>query len=200
MDRAAFDRELEKGMDSAPSGRELASSRSPVHVLTQESEHPEYRYLRLERSAGSAFTDAADAANFSHVALANPTNSGALVVVRTITVQNTTAGTLTYSIRIGLSITEDAGAQGFLVDTRYGPTTTRAAGRILNRTQAAAAGNQWQRVTLPAGGSLVLPVNVVLHPTGFVAVAGIAVNVAIDASFQWWERAAEPGEIQGAGV
>lgn len=199
MDSALFARSLEKGTDAQQVNAELNPGVSPVHVLTLESEHPEYRYLRLERSCGSFFTDAADAANISHVGLRNPAGSGTLVVVQRVVVLNTTAGNLVFGLRIGVTPTVDVEAAGFLLDTRFGPTTQRSTALIFNRTSAA-IGNQWQRVAVAAGQSATLDVNVVLGPGGFITVNGIANNVQADASFRWWERSAEAQEIQGSGV
>jgi hypothetical protein len=200
VDSALFARSLEKGFDAQGASAELNPGVSPVHVITQESEHPEYRYLRQERLAGAHSADGADAANLSNVGVRNPANSGALVIVTDIFILNEAAAARNFFVKIGSTPTVDAEGLGFFRDTRYGPTATaRATGRVFIRT-AAAFGNGLFPYRLVQDTSIWLRVNFVLPPDAFVVVAGANNNEQVRAGFCWIERSMESGELQGSGV
>lgn len=204
MDSSLFARALEKGLDAQGASAELNPGVSPVHVVTQESEHPEFRYLRVERYAGAVATQGASVGNFSYVILSNPANSGALVMLRQIIMTNRGAATIEMQQREGLiaNLAGVANIAGRLLDLRYGPPgTIRSTGLIGVATPAAHfTGGFSTRFQLPAGTSLILDSPTILPPGTWVAIAGNVANQETVASFRWIERAAESGELQGSGV
>lgn len=203
MDRATFDRQLEKGFDAQEVSAELTPGATPVHVLTMESEHPEYRYLRLERCAGGAALQAAVAAVLGHCAIINPTGSGVVIHIPSIDVLNSGAAARQYNIRSGLVSGAAAftTVAGFLSDLRYGPATTvRASGLLGVLTNAAGQGSLVGRVMVPAGDQRTVTGPWVLGPNNFLAIVNATVNEECRVNTRWWERAAEPGEVQGVGV
>lgn len=203
MDSATFARSLEKGIDALGASGELNPGISPVHVVTEESEHPEYRYLRLERFAEGVAEQAASVGNFSYVILTNPTGSGALIMVQTIMIANTTAAALQCHVRSGLvgALSGVSNLAGRLRDLRYGPSTARATGQVGVATPAAHfTGGFGTRVMLQAGSTFPWYGPMILPPGTWCAVSGNVANQVTTASFQWIERAAESAELQGSGV
>lgn len=203
MDRASFDRQLEKGFDAQEVSTELAPGSSSVHVLTEESEHPEYRYLRQERICMGGALQVAVAAQFGHCAVLNPANSNTLLVVPDFYIINTGAASRDYHIRSGTISGTSAftAVPGFLCDSRYGPTATvRATGLLGVLTAATLQGALIGRAQVPAGDTFLMKGPWVLAPGTWVGVARNLVNEECKSSFRWWERYAESGELQGAGV
>lgn len=203
MDRASFQRQLAKGFDDELAQATLSPGTTAVHQLTSEAEHPEYRYLRQERPAHCAAVSAAVAAEFSMCALLNPSASNSLITVKAVDVINRAAAGAAYIVRTGLTagIVWDAFIQGFLSDLRYGPATTvKSTGVVAVDSEAVAHGSLIARLAVPATDTRQAIGPWVLAPGTFLLIQHGTVNLECVTTFRWWERAAEPGELQGAGV
>lgn len=165
-------------------------------TLALEVDRLEWGYLKDERPCAGRAVQAAVAGVVSTAILANPANSGTLVVVETIEVQNT--GT-------NLDVILHFAPTATLVT--LGPTTPRDS-RFSNNaptTNTVAILSHDATAALPVGGKNVFrlgttalgwqPFPFVLKPGTALEVRGITVNVALIANFQWRERAAQPGEL-----
>lgn len=179
-----------------PAAPSVASELFPTCELLS---YPENWFLQLERLVGAFDDQPAVAAQRQHVGIWNPAGSGALLVVEQVRIHNASAGTLLYQVAMGLDNgTNTTGQGGDFLDTRLGSTGFLSTGQIWDLSAASVIGREVERVQLAAATQVLVPGPWVLGPGGFVCVRGGVVNMAINTSWRWRERAAAPGELQGA--
>lgn len=201
MDQASFSRQLDRGFDAGEVSAHLTPGASPVHVLTSEVEHPEYRFLRSERIAGGPVVVAAQAGDFGYALIQNPTGSGAICVVQDLVALNRGAAAADYHVRMRsvAGISAPTTIKAALWDSRY-PNTSRSAVDLGYRyeTGGVTLGNLIGRMMVPAGDQRTWRGPIVLTPGFWVGLILNVVNTETCATFRWWERPMEPGETAQA--
>lgn len=163
---------------------------------------PEWEYLRKERLCAYSRTVAAGGAGTtSGIALANPANSGLIVVCEAINIRGA-SGTAT-GLYSAPDSTADLGnsSQGFVRDNRVeGGGTIRASQAVIRYSNTP--------VGLPANHDILEQVEqldvayraliappCIVAPGRMLAVYNITTAVFLGAVFKWRERIALPGEL-----
>jgi hypothetical protein len=167
--------------------------------ITLEEDRPDWFFLGGEMLCSAPVLLAASPGNFGTAGLQAAT-TGVMAVVTGIIINNENAAAASFNIKQGGT---PAGAlfRSWPRDTRFLiPNTTRSNLQVGSATAAAAAGNLYQRVTLPAGGSIYIPTEYILVPgaSGAQQLAvetGIA-NSIVSCTFIWRERVQEPSETR----
>ena len=161
-------------------------------VLVMGNDRPEWQFLSGDRLASGFHSDAAIAAQRSHVGINNPAGSGAICVVESIIVSGISA---TVAIAIGKgAVIDSAAGQKFFRDTRLPIATGGPTCDLYDTTQAGALGATV--LTLEVGAvALEVKGPWILAPDGFLLVRG-GTAVAVSANFIWREYAAANGELR----
>jgi len=165
---------------------------------------PEWEYLRGELLAGFARSSGAVAGELSAIALVNPTGSGRVYVVETITAY--LAVQLNISVVIALegviAATLGVVAATSSLDTRWRDPVTgadRTTGIVYSGSDAVGIAGQVERFTPPAGanqsGRARTTLPAILQPGWGIACVGQTANNAIEISVRYRERVALPGEL-----
>lgn len=188
------------GVQGPPAGV-MASEVFPVLPMDGPGIAPEYHFLANTRMAGGWGTQAAVAGQYSHVGLSNPEGSNAIIVVTDILITNSngfTAQAFAVTTEVGNPIASSGGSP--FRDTRWGGTGRTSAGYIWTGANAVQYGDDvgFIQIDNVTQGTRRYPGQWVLGPGGYVAVRTAAVNLIATAAFNWHERAAAPGELQGA--
>ncbi len=176
----------------------MASELFPMVGL--ELDRPEWKFLSGERLCGFGATLVATSSQHSSVGLENPTDSGMILVVESILLAAIQGVVTIFDLRMDNGFTPDTRGQGVFLDSRLGDSTAAVpTGRSLFFTSAGAQpGLGFRRVIVEANASVLVPIDVVLGPGGQLWLTQTAQNQQIVFSPLWRERAAEPGELQGA--
>jgi len=166
--------------------------------ITLENDRPEWAFLAGDRLCSGDGTDGAVAAQTSNVFVLNPAGSNALVVVsRIITIS---FATQSLDIRIGINNSALSGARKPFRDMRFGQPagTAGSIAQVGIHTSATVIGRIILALRVLDDERIMLPGAWILTPGSFLAVSSGDVNNRVDANFEWMERAAQPGELQGA--
>jgi len=166
--------------------------------ITLENDRPEWGFLAGTRIAGSTATLGGTAAENSQVGVRNPAGSNVIIVVTRASLGNAHSAAAALQLRIGLSPTVDADTLPAPRDTRWGSLNANTVGLVFVRS-GALLGRPLMQFTSNATFNLHdLQGPWVLGPGGFLLGAQVTVNRAMNASYEWYERAAKPGELQAA--
>lgn len=185
------------GVQGAPAPF-MASEVFPTLAMEGPSAPPEYHFLGGSRLVAGQRLDTAAAANFSHAGLQNPLESGALIVVHRIILNESAGVNDTLIVAIGGQAAAFVGAVGGeFRDTRQGfGANTGSAGKIFISTQATQLGREMFRVRMETQSTLAIDQpGIVLGPGGFCVCRPNGQNSQVDASFLWVERALTKGEL-----
>lgn len=168
---------------------------------------PEYRWLRRERRYANGDFLAASPGNFgtAEFFLSTAVTAGAqLAIVEQLVLNNENAATMSYNIGLrnipnvnAFVLTQIAG-----VDDRqqpYDASPINYSASFLFAVAAAAtqlglSTGQSLRVTVPPGGSVILPIPYVVSGRGVLRIVTGAVNQILSVGISWRERVAAPGE------
>lgn len=177
----------------------VAPEMMPVVVF--EMDRPEYSFLKREKLWYGSMNEAALAANFSQIAVINPTGSNLIVVVKGMIIDPLAANVNFQAGYIINLATWTAGTAGAPVarDRRW--PIDPVAGHPLPKTQlfgiqnAAAQLHVELRASVPTNtSSLVLPLDYVLIPGSGFGVLNGTLNAQLNATFWGYERTMLPEE------
>lgn len=173
----------------------MASELFPMIGL--EIDRPEWGFLGGTRLGAGTVGQAGVVAEFAQAGLLNPTGSGAIIVCVMIGFR-VTSPVPTVQVRVGFNPTTDAETSGTNRDLRWGEANANTIARLFVRSAAALDGRVIYNGSGPADQKNFYSQAIVLPPGAFVQANRDVLNEDIVASFSWYERAAEPGELQGA--
>lgn len=164
-------------------------------VVMMEGERPEHSYLKQERLAIGSVSGPADAANFTYVQLANPTGSNVILTLEQVIVQASVAATLFF----GTTTTLLATAVGSGVrDSRWGtpaaPQQPTGSVRTAPNASGALIGGALGRYLVAANAPIALAIPFVISPGFQFSINPAAINILVNATFVWRERAMLPEE------
>lgn len=166
-------------------------------VVVQEWE-PELFALRNEHLAIGQAAGGAVAAEFSHCKLRNPVDSGTLLILEEIWVRTSA------NLIVELAQVSGVATVGFtdqvtaFRDLRLGgtPLAGTTVGQVSRDTSVALAGGTGTgRFAVLTADSKMLKLVQVLPPNSELIIRGLTVNVALQCTFLWRERGAEPSEL-----
>lgn len=181
-------------MDEGAPSPTLATDIFPCLVL--ESDRPEWAQLGGVRLCGARRTDAAVAGQYSHVALRNPTDSGVIVVVRSVCIHSGSTAYSTLGIRAQATL--DATTAGFARDSRWSTAGAFSSKAVVGDYTAAVqqTGAVIWMVASTASTPNQTRLDVVLSPGFELLCTGNAVNVQQSCAFEWYERPILPSETR----
>ena len=161
-------------------------------MLSIENDRPEWGFLKGERWGGCDISDAAVGGQFSHAGISNPSGSGVLAVCRYIWPYST----IDLMVRTLANVAWDLAVNCPVQDLRYG-VGLRSTVQAVNLTQVAQAGTGLARFDFSGAGAITFPIEfrIVLPPGAACLISPATAGVAVQGHFQWYERAAEPGEL-----
>lgn len=147
--------------------------------------------LNRERNASGAASRPAVAAQFSHVQLFNPADSGVLVQATRVWIG--TGSAVTGLVQFHDTALTTAGADVEWVDRRQGGAPVA---QVRSEANAVAQGsaNIFKRLYSPATDSKEVALRVALLPGMGVLVQLATLNVTLQAAYDWTERNLLPGE------
>lgn len=180
--------------------RGVAPSLAPEIVPTiqvEPSDNPTFDFLRNTRLCGGRAQQGAVAANFSQIELRNPTGSETLVVVTRINTWSIADNS--FGIRVGTNSAAGVPTGQGNRDLRWLSGNfgliQRTVARILIDAVGAPLGFELWEMRALANVQVEFP-EVIILPPGFSVFADIfTVNLLLNASFVWYERAVEAGEL-----
>lgn len=186
---------------------------SPIQLMVELDNLRDVEYRRLRRwglvSGGDSVAAVAAQVTFSGVVPQSATSRG-ICVVEQLTINNPTAGALTYFIGLGQNVLTGSNLGSCRDDRQQTPSPGGSAYRglfgvrsgtsALNPLPASAGDNYC--VLVPPAGSVTIPINAVLtgNPNdvggsvGFFAMTTVA-NVASSFGWMWRERVAIGSEL-----
>lgn len=174
-------------------------------TIALEVDRPEWKWLGNERLCTGAATDPAVAGQYSNVGLANPADSGAIIVLERLYIANTIGTHADFRIQLDPdALAFDTGGAGFIRDSRAGwnvsgAGTGGAIGQVGTRTNISRPGFLATFVHLANGGnSMQLDDQWIIHPGNRLWISAPGANNICQAAFFWRERRAQPGELIGA--
>lgn len=167
-----------------------------IATLALEVDRPEWKYLAGERLCAGGGADAAVAGENSHVAMVNPLQSQAIIVIeRVIMVPSGATSLYTgQAVRPSGAGTAQLGS-GFL-DQRWPLGSGVTTGQVWTKTQAGVAvvTTMDRRPAVAGNAERIIDYPIVLPPGGCHMVAAVTVNTTLTVNYIWRERNIEPTE------
>ena len=184
------------GVEGFPPAPMVASELFPTLCL--ESDRPEWHFLSGSRlCAGTIDNAAAGAGIFSFGGVVNPAGSGVIAVVTRV--QTTEGANPSQNHELGIGLSSALGTttvSGFFRDGRWGATRNPTC-LLSQHTSASGLLNVGARIQQVSGYTN-NELAYILTPGYSFGIRPVGANLLIRASFEWYERSVNPGELIGA--